>query len=102
MTDNWKDLKDMFDVSSAQANGWEIQVKDGDGYWVPWSGNDWDIGNLYRGRPPQPKTRTVTLEMWMHTESGSTTTRLAGNTDFEGLPNWARFPAGDIAGEVEA
>lgn len=96
----WKDLTDPEELFRLHKAGWEIE-RNMHGVWEWWDGRSWTAAWSFHGRPPQPKTRTVTLEMWLHTDSGSTTTRLAGNTDFEDLPGYCRFPAGDITGEVE-
>lgn len=97
MTTEWKDLTTPQEVAEAQADGWEIEhALAGVGAWEPWSGSGWAVGLIYRGRPKQPKTRTVTSVCWRQKEDG----RLwwGSYPDYDG---WQRFPAGDITGEVE-
>ena len=86
MSDGWNDLKTITSVADAQLAGWEIQFKDGDGFWVPWRGNDWDIGNLYRGRPAQPKKMVVPCYF---TGNGLVWSLVS-------MPEWVHIPERDI------
>jgi len=49
----WIELNSIEDVARAKVEGWEIEVKDIDGDWIPWRGSGWHAGNSYRGRPKQ-------------------------------------------------
>ena len=102
MSTEWHDLPNLYDVYTAQADDWEIQVHGGSGFWVPWNGDSWNIEWYFRGRPKQPETKVVTLECWMHRSTGSTCTRKAGvNDDLKYEDRWVRFPVGDMMGEIE-
>jgi len=101
-TQDWKNLTTLQAVAKAQADGWEIEIQADPGNdkfypWKRWNEVGWHSRALYRGRPKQPKTRTVTSECWRHKDSGDLTWRDAGR---DLLYDWQRFPAGDITGEV--
>ncbi len=58
--ENWTDLKDLQTVADAQSEGWEIE----ECYcspWHVWGGKNWRSDASYRGRPNQPKTKTVKM-----------------------------------------
>jgi hypothetical protein len=98
MTTEWTELKDLQAVAKAQAEKWEIEVLFSAG-WAMWDGTLWSISRKYRGRPAQPKTRTVTSECWRHKTDG----RLVWGDSNCNATNqgWQRFPCGDRTGEVE-
>lgn len=56
----WLDLATMEDVVRAKVEGWEIEVDIGP-CWEGWTGKAWLEYMSYRGRPKQPKTKTITL-----------------------------------------
>ena len=94
MSNDWVELRDMKQVAEAQWDGWEIEtLYMGD--WLEWRGREWALGNKYRGRPKQPKTKTVKSECWRCSDG-----RLFWTNEKikDGL--WKRFPAGDMMGEV--
>ncbi len=99
MTD-WIELKDLQEVAGAQRNGWEIEESDEGDYWYMWTKITWRKSSLYRGRPKQPKKVTVTSECYRAAD-GSLTWVLPGQTVIGLTKGWARFPAGDITGEVK-
>jgi hypothetical protein len=86
MSNEWTDLKDLQAVADAQSEGWEIITRDGDGYWVPWRGRDWDVGNPYRGRPAQPKKTVIPC----YFTGNGLTWSLASKSD------WVHIPERDI------
>lgn len=63
MNSEWKDLPNMEDVARAKVEGWEIEHAPGANktMWSPWSGLTWHSDRPFRGRPKQPKTKTITL-----------------------------------------
>ena len=61
MSTEWQDLPNRYDVYTAQADNWEIQSHGGSGFWIPWNGDSWNVEWYFRGRPKQPKTKTVKL-----------------------------------------
>ena len=73
MTTEWKDMPTLQDVAKAQADGWEIEIQtnpDNDKYcpFRNWNGRHWHTEYLFRGRPRQPKMKTITLRkalMWL-------------------------------------
>jgi hypothetical protein len=96
-TQEWKDLPDMWSVALAQADGWEIEVHNPTyACWNEWEGTRWSGSAVYRGRPKQPKTRTVKLLGWL-TASG----QLTHWRDSVVMPEWKRVPAEDKVIEVE-
>jgi hypothetical protein len=100
MTAEWTELNTLQDVAKAQADGWEIEYASVENEWLAWGGGAWMNGILYRGRPKQPKTRTVTSECWRHMRDGEVRWR-DPESDWNFVSDWKRFPAGDFVGEVE-
>ena len=98
MNKEWIKLNDIQSVAMAQANGWEIEALASDCGWYPWIGASWAMNTGYRGRPRQPKKATVTSECWRDKISGTLHWQKYGHSV---KPDWQRFPAGDITGEVE-
>ena len=96
MNKEWQDLPNLFDVCTAQADGWEIIVSTGEDAWCPWGGTSWFAGITYRGRPKRPKTKTVKFLCY------STNFGLEWQQEGQAVGEFCnRFPAGDIEGEVE-
>lgn len=60
-TENWIDLPTMQDVAKAQSEWWEIEYTYPGSAWNQWLGTGWSRSSNYRGRPRQPKTKTITL-----------------------------------------
>jgi len=98
MSTEWIELKTGKEVFDRAAEGWEIELLNAD-IWTKWGVASWSAGWKFRGRPPQPKTKTVTSECWRNSISGNLCWALPSSTITE--KNWQRFSAGDIAGEVE-
>ena len=96
---DWIELKDLQAVAKAQAEGWDVEVYYHEtDHWVTWHGNIWCGVAKYRGRPSQPKMKKVKSICWRGmTEGGLYWT----NPERTCVPNYQRFPAGDIEGEVE-
>lgn len=102
MSEEWQDLPTMADVARAEKDGWEIErvsIAGGNSpiVWIVWDGTSWLKHWIYRGRPKQPKTVTVTSYCWRN-EGGA----LVWNGSPSPSYGWKRFPAGDIPGEVDA
>jgi hypothetical protein len=99
MTDKWQDLPDLQSVAKAQAEGWEIEIRVGTQKWDRWQGTRWDCRVDFRGRPAQPKVKTVTSKCWRDKDNGSLIWRNDEPSWAVDFP-WQRFPAGDLTGEV--
>ena len=61
MKPEWKYLTDIELVAHAKSLGWEIQVCICNVQWFPWEGKVWEQQKAYRGRPYQPKTKTIKM-----------------------------------------
>ena len=97
MSQEWIELKTGKEVFSRADEGWEIEHRlEPHGFWCGWDGKWWDKGYQFRGRPPQPKRRTVKSLCWRNRVNGS----LIWKDDKIDEKWWERFPAGDITGEV--
>jgi hypothetical protein len=106
--ENWHELPTLQSVARAQAEGWEIEESVNTG-WRPWVGDLWRQWSNYRGRPAQPKTRTVTsaevepriisMPCWRH----KTYSSLAWfDQDSASLSDeWQRCPCGDRTVEID-
>jgi hypothetical protein len=99
MSTKWIELKTGKEVFDRDAEGWEIEIcKDAaTDLWVRWGGKCWYESAKYHGRPPQPKTKTVTSECWRNGCNGNLAWT---NPEYQKADGWQRFPAGDITGEV--
>lgn len=60
----WTKLSDITAVATAQAKGWEIEVKLPHSIWGLWAERVWDVDYDYRGRPKNPKKTTIKLLAW--------------------------------------
>jgi hypothetical protein len=100
MTEEWKPLNGIEDVAVAVATGMEIECKRlFGGQFEPWVGQDWFAGWTYRARHKAPAKVLVTRICW--TSLGGNLTWTSEGYQFYSK-DWKRFPAGDLAGEVEA
>lgn len=60
--EDWIELNTIESVAMAKGDGWEIEFRSHEAYkWSNWTGNSWDSGWKFRGRPARPKTKTVKL-----------------------------------------
>ena len=96
--DTWITLDTLEKVSNSHIEGWEIQYRTVGGEFGWWMGDAWRKDWIFRGRPKQPRTVTVTSECWREI-TGVLTWRNPNNPDLGKF--WKRFPAGDITGEIE-
>jgi hypothetical protein len=98
MNTEWKELKGIVEVAEAVAAGMEIECFTFTD-WVPWYGTAWHAENKYRARHLKPAKVQVKSFCWRHKE---------GYLSWVGMeyksfgPDWKRFAAGDIPGEVES
>lgn len=91
--DEWSMLPDMTAVAVAKEKGWEIEVNHlCEEDWAKWSGEYWCIDDQFRGRPAQPKTRTLTIHCY-YTGNGLVWSEVAS-------PDWVRISSEDKAIEV--
>ena len=95
MNKEWQDLPNMFDVCTAQADGWEIEVIIR-GELEGWTGRSWSNAFYYHGRPKQPKTKTVKLLCFFDGYDLLWTTR---HDDI--VAGYQRVPSEDKTVEVE-
>jgi len=62
MSVEWQALPNLRAVSNAQHGEWEIECRTlAAPDWKPWDGHVWKSFMDFRGRPEQPKTKTVKL-----------------------------------------
>ena len=91
MTTEWKDLPTLQDIAEAQAQGWEIQTYQCG--WEPWPETGWGKSSSYRGRPRQPKTKTITLRkalMWLE-GNGYYVSEVEVNDTIQNRPYFVRW-----------
>lgn len=101
MTNEWKPLNGIVEVTAAFSEGMEIEFLHEAGEvagWVQWDGTSWSTTMRYRARHRKPKTVMVKSLCWRH-DTGSLIWTADKNAAIVG---YKRFPACDIQGEVEA
>lgn len=101
--EEWKELSTIGQVAEAVAAGMEIECHNYNA-WVKWKGLNWHSELKYRARPKQPKTMKVKSLCWRQKDTGELMWCQEGNAPicYPVASLYARFPAGDLAGEVEA
>ena len=99
MTTEWIELKTLQDVAKAQADGWEIEIDQGDG-WERWAETIWSDDWEFRARPAQPKTKIVKSLCMRYRANGNLVWIDSSRPEAVDTDVWQRFPAGDIEGEV--
>lgn len=101
MTTEWKDCTAPEELFRRKREGWEIEVRAHKTYaWRTWAGGAWDSDWLFRCRPRQPKTKTITLRkaLMKHgvnrytNESDSDMSRCAGFVCWIGEPYTVEVP----------
>ena len=91
MTTEWQDLPDLQAVAKAQVEGWEIECSTDASDWYRWLENTWHNKNAYRGRPAQPKVKTVTSECWRNKITGDVTWSVPASrfiSEYQRVPKW--------------
>ena len=59
----WIGLPTIEDVARAKVEWWEIEMRHSAREWEPWHRASWQVDIAYRGRPAQPKTKTIHMRM---------------------------------------
>ena len=78
MSNEWRELKTLQDVATAQAAGDEIEVmRIGDLDYSEWRGIAWSVSWSFRARP-RPKTKKVKIYGYLDTVTGRTFTVVRG------------------------
>lgn len=95
MTTEWIELPDLQAVAIAQSKDWEIEVDTGP-HWEEWKGAAWMNYMNYRGRPRQPKMRTVKMQCWIDDSGELRWVREWWSPNHD----WIRVPAEDKTIEI--
>ena len=99
METEWQALPNLASVCAVQADGWDIESRTlAVPEWKPWDGHVWKSFMDFRGRPKQPKTKTIKLEGWLDFRSELHLV-VAGHES--GFTKWLRVPSEDKTVEVE-